>query len=162
MICWRSRLFLQSSPLHHHLFRAHVQERAPPPAILPGRIWLFLRPAPRLSRFSLLLGISLFAIALRISFISSFSTHSQSVCMRVGMSNARMAHTAAQPSSALTSGLFVLSLRICMFNLLSFREVDSCSSLSQSLPIAGQGKTRPSIPVICVHRGTLQVLLPPW
>ena len=71
--------------------------------------------------FHLLLGGSPFAIALRISFIP-FSTHSQSVCMRVGMAKARMAHVATS-SSPLTYVWPVRALfEKCMFSSLSFEK----------------------------------------
>ena len=55
-------------------------------------------------------------------FHLSFSTHSQSVCMLIGVSSARMAHSAAS-SSPLTD---VWPVRVliakCMFSLLSFEK----------------------------------------
>ena len=105
-------VFLQSSPLHHYLFVA-----------CPGTCSTSSHPARgiwHLRVFSFAWRFS-FAIAFRISFIP-FSTHSQSVCMHVGKSDARMAHVAAS-SSPLTDVWPVRALiEKCMFNLLSFEK----------------------------------------
>ena len=94
-----------------------------------GRDLIFSPISVQTSECSLLLGVSFSAVALRISFLP-FSTHSQSVCMRVGMSNARMAHVAAS-SSPLTDVWPVRALiERCMFSLLSFEKKTPASALA--------------------------------
>ena len=72
--------------------------------------------------------------------------------MRVRMSNATVAHVAASSSPQTDAWLVRALIEKSMFNLLSFEKIDP---LSQSLPIAGQGTTRPSIPAVCFHKVTL-------
>ena len=76
---------------------------------------------PQTSECSLLLGVSPFAIKLRISFIP-FSTHSQSACLRVVMSNARVAHVAASSSPLNDVWPIRALIEKRMFSLLSFKK----------------------------------------